>query len=44
MIGYSALIKSGAHRPAPGFLKLILCESSVCVCMCVIIIIIVITV
>ena len=29
-------VKPGPHRPhAPGFLKLILCESSVCVCVCV---------
>ena len=27
--------KPGARRPAPGFLQLILCGSSVCVCVCV---------
>ena len=29
------LVKPGARRRAPGFLKLILCGLSVCVCVCV---------
>ena len=35
LVVHTFVIKPGAGRRAPGFLKLILCGLSVCVCVCV---------